>query len=1418
MDHAAIGNLINSVHELARSGRELMDHVKKAPEQAEREERHGLPTVGSIPVFRGTPEEDPNEWIFRMESYFKARNVADDRKVPFATTLLDGAALHWYRIKSGDSVNVPWSEFAQGLRRNFENREYRHVLRGQLKRLKQGDSIMEYITKFQEYTRRLHLSEDEAVDRFIDGLKPHCRIAVRLRYPESLEEAVAIASRHETATAPIHRSALQGPVSRKGYDNAGGDPMDLSTINVVKGPRRKMTEEEVRCRQQRLCFFCKKPGHMKRNCPSKGQRAPATIALMTTRKTENSNTEPVICQESAKEKDEDSSDNLQSFECESPRSTATLLEIREPRVEEQGSAISTEPLMIVPARVKQRQVNVLVDSGSTNDYVSERVVKECELPRRRESTSRLVSVANGNTIRVRDSASFNLDFKETSHRITALVLPNSKFDIILGRPWLKEHNPEIDWRANIVQIRSTEQKQRLEPRKTCKDLEQDSYLNYVISRHATNKLARKGAQLFAAFLVPPKITNSEQCPMEIQHILQEFLGTVFRDELPASLPPRREIDHRIDTRDAQPVSRAPYRMSPLELDVMRKQLDELLEKGYIRPSASPWGAPVLFVKKKDGDLRMCVDYRALNNLTVKNKYPLPRIDECFDRLAGARIFSKLDLKSGYHQIRVHPDDVHKTAFNTRYGQFEFLVLPFGLTNAPPTFQALMNSILRPFLDKFVLVYLDDILIFSRDLREHKEHLRMVLNSLQEHQLIANLKKCTFAQKQLEFVGHIISDQGISVDPGKVRAIREWTRPTSVHELRQFLGLASYYRRFIAGFAKIAAPLTNLLKGNNRDISWGPKEEIAFYTLKDALCSTPVLSPPDPSLPYEVATDASDYAVGAVLTQDQGRGMQPIAFESRKLTPAEQNYPTHERELLAIVHALKVWRCYLEGQHFVVRTDHRSLKHLQRQKKLSRRMARWMEELQEYDFTIEYRPGSMMTVADALSRRRDLPEPKVNLGEGGEAQLLNLHEFDWPELVPDFLEEGTLPAEVDTEIRKRVRQEAVNFEYDEELGTLYRKLPNDAKAPFIHFAIRADLIHKFHNGYGHLGIQGILDLLRPRAWWPTMREDITKIIRQCPDCQLVRNDARAHEPLNPLTPSPGPFERWGLDFIGRLPVTREGNRWIIVAIDHATNWPVARAVPDATEETVANFLYFDIMMNYGCPSEILTDRGSQFMSRVISRYLELQRIRHLKTSAFHPRSNGKTERFNGLLGSMLTKYVRGARHKWDQFLAQALFACRVRVHSVTRKSPFYLVYGREPKIPGDDTAPYLWDPKDPSDRAEQTARELEELGQVRAAVKTRQEAAAREMKATYDAVVNPRPLQVGDFVLVRFQDKQKFEPRWEGPFKIVRCCPLGTYQLENAKGEVKLDLVHGDRLKLATLQPDKFKTWYKARNSRGLESA
>ncbi|GJR81791.1 putative reverse transcriptase domain-containing protein [Tanacetum coccineum] len=469
------------------------------------------------------------------------------------------------------------------------------------------------------------------------------------------------------------------------------------------------------------------------------------------------------------------------------------------------------------------------------------------------------------------------------------------FDVIIGMDWLAKYHTLIICDEKVIRIPYGNEVLIIRGN----NCDSESKLN-IISCTKTQKYIEKGCQVYLAQVTSKKAEDkSEERRLEDVPIVQEF-SEVFPEDLPG-LPPARQVEFQIDlVPGAAPVARAPYRLAPAEMQELSTQLQELSDRGFIRPSSSPWGAPVLFVKKKDGSFRMCIDYRELNKLTVKNRYPLPRIDDLFDQLQGSRVYSKIDLRSGYHQLRVREEDISKTTFRTRYGHYEFQVMPFGLTNAPAVFMDLMNRVCKPYLDRFVIVFIDDILIYSKSRKEHEGHLKLILNLLKKEELYAKFSKCEFWLSKVQFLGHAIDNEGIDVDPAKIKAIKDWVSPKTPTEIRQFLGLAGYYRRFTEGFSKIDRPMTKLIQKSVK-FEWGEKAKAAFQLLKKKLCSASILALPEGSENFVVYCDASHKGLGAVLMQRE----KVIAYASRQLKVHEKNYTTHDLELDTVVFALKM---------------------------------------------------------------------------------------------------------------------------------------------------------------------------------------------------------------------------------------------------------------------------------------------------------------------------------------------------------------------------------------------------------------------------------------------------------------------------------------------------------------------------------
>jgi hypothetical protein len=773
---------------------------------------------------------------------------------------------------------------------------------------------------------------------------------------------------------------------------------------------------------------------------------------------------------------------------------------------------------------------------------------------------------------------------------------------------------------------------------------------------------------------------------------------------------------------------------------------------------------VLFVKKKDGTMRLCVDYRALNKMTIKNKYPLPRIDELMDRLLGATHFTKIDLRSGYHQVRIAPEDIPKTAFSTRYGHYEFLVLPFGLTNAPATFMNLMQNVFLSYLDDFVIVFLDDILIYSKSEEEHLKHLRLVLQSLRDNRLYAKESKCDFFKQQIGFLGHIISKDGIMMEPGKVKAVMEWPTLKTVFDVRSFLGLAGYYRRFVKDFSKIAAPLTDLLH-KNTEFKWTEKQEAAFTQLKKTVCEAPVLIVPDPNKPYMVVTDASGFAIGAALCQDHGNGLQPCAYISRKMNNHEVNYPVHEQELLAIIHALREWRHYLHGNQFTVVTDHRSLQYLQTQPNLSARQVRWSEFLQQFDFIVTYRSGKENHVADALSRR-----PDHHLNSISESTIQ----------VTDTLIQDIKTAYQEDHETKHLLEKRRNSKYKYTNDMIYTQdgklyVPNNA-------AIRTRILTEAHDipVSGHMGEWKTIARISPHFYWPNMRKTVSDYIKTCEICQ--RDKASTQLPPGLLQSLEIPNQRWHtvtMDFITKLPVTKNGYDTIMVVVDKFTK--MVHYVPTKekglTPDVLAKLFFDSIVKYHGVPKAIVSDRDRRFVSGFWQSLFSTLGTRLKISTAHHPQTDGQTERANRTLEDMLRHYVDRNQDDWDQHLTAAEISNNNSVQASTGFTPYYLTYGEMPNFSSLNVLVPAIRNNSVADMIQTLHRDIIAAGDCMTDARDRQ---------THYANQNRRELtfKEGEEVLLSTQHlnlkeglQHKLAERYTGPFRVIKVVSPVAYKLQ-----------------------------------------
>jgi hypothetical protein len=963
-------------------------------------------------------------------------------------------------------------------------------------------------------------------------------------------------------------------------------------------------------------------------------------------------------------------------------------------------------------------------------------------------------------------------------KFIAIDMPEA-FDVILGEDWLTHTNAQLDYSCHTCTVRKGKRMYTLQMQapNTAAHHKQPPLapvLSYAAAKRYMKQLGVVYCLVLAKEVKDNPAATDVNADKQTQQLQTEY-PMVFTDEPPHG-GSKIQLDFEVIPLPpgTNPVLRPMYRYSPLEMEEMQKQIAALLELGYITPSQSPYGAPVLFVKKpRSNELRMVIDYRAINKLSKRNAFPLPRIDDMLDHLAGATTFSLIDLRQAYHQCRLVDSDVPKTAFRTPLGHYEYVTLSFGLTNAPAAFQSVMNKLFSKHLYKFVMVYLDDILVFSKNAAEHTKHLRMVLDILRDAKLTVAIHKCKFYQEEVLFLGHIISGTGVKADPAKVQAVTDFPRPTDVPHLRSFLGMATYFRRFIDGFARVAHPLTDLLK-QDTPWRWDDACEAAFCKLKELLTSAPVLALPDwrSQTPFELVCDASLKGVGGVLMQNK----RPIAFESRKLIDAELRYSATELEMLAVVYCVEKWRCYIEGREVLVYTDHKPNTFFATTKMQSRRAARWLEKLQQYQLQWHYKPGPQNVVADALSRHPTDGRPIVALAVlrsvSLQRRLTDSNSFV-SAIKQAYATDEYFSCRENTSAMTQVR----DLWY---MGDLL-VVPNDEQ-------LRLQVLAECHDTpyAGHVGRTKTLHNVRKNFWWPGVAQDVRRFVKSCDSCQRVKPNNR--HPIGLLQPLPVPGDTWdsvSMDLVVSLPQTAAGFTAIAVFVDRLSKMVhLAPCRDDTTAEQFADIFVQHVFRSHGLPTQIVSDRDPRFTSKFWRALMERLGVSQAMSSAFHPQTDGNTERVNRVLEDMLRHFVDPAQSNWDALLPLVEFAINDSYHESVGNTPFVLNYGKRPRLPvdlvlgGEGVRETL---KSTCDAAVNFASRIQivvnDAKKCLIAAQQRQKAYADRYRRDIEFAVGSEVLLSTKHINIKMKGTSKLLPRWVGPFKVEKQVNAVAYKLE-----------------------------------------
>lgn len=889
--------------------------------------------------------------------------------------------------------------------------------------------------------------------------------------------------------------------------------------------------------------------------------------------------------------------------------------------------------------------------------------------------------------------------------------------------------------------------------------------------------------------------------------------------------------HFIDVGDSRPIKQ-PARRLPI---AKKKEVEELVKtmevQGVIERSSSPWSSPIVLVTKKDGSTRFCVDYRKLNQVTKKDSYPLPRIDDTLDAVAGSQWYSTLDLQSGYWQVPINPTDKEKTAFVTPGGLWQFNVMPFGLTNAPATFERLMELVLKGLPWQTCLMYLDDVIIHSKMFDVHIQNLKDVFNRLKLANLKLNPNKCNLFQREVIYLGHIVSCDGIKTDPSKSECVRLWPKPKNVHELRSFLGLCSYYRRFVQGFSSIAKPLFNLTE-NKKPFIWTDETEKSFNDLKNKLTSSPILSHPDSINEFILDTDASQIGIGAVLSQERNGIEYVIAYFSKTMSKAERNYCVTRRELLAIVKSVQHFHHYLYGQKFKLRTDHSALTWLMNFKEPEGQLARWMERLQQYNFVIEHRPGKCHNNADALSRRPCIEMhcqfcTKAETHQAREIIALStveainiegsfnndIERLDWqnlqrrdPELniVLGWLTAGEKPSWQSIAMHNTIIK-GYWMQWNSlliENSILYRcyERPDDSsfKQIVVPRSKGTEIIRELHDNKtgGHFGISRTYEKLRQRFYWINCRADVKKWCIQCDICSARKGPK--HKSKGPMQQYivGAPFERVAVDVLGPLPRTNKGNRYLLMVMDYFSKWPEVIPMPNQEAETVADALVKDIVSRHGVPLELHSDQGRNFESTVFKNLMTKLGIRKTRTTPLHPQSDGMVERLNRTIAQYLSKFVSQNQRDWDELIPFFLLSYRSCVHEATNETPAAIIYGRELKLPIDLVRPRP--PRCPLDNNpidEYSFKLRDRLERIHNYARENIWRSSERVKNNYNLNINNIKFDVNQLVWLYNPIRQvgictKLLPKWNGPYTVIKQINDVIYKIR--KGQ-QYKIVHMNRL-------------------------